>query len=315
MRGLLKEKSPGTQLVLAISIALVSFFIIGLIGTMVLAKISGMNLMEMKDPDKWDINDPKVISVIRGMQVIQFFSLFVIPTWICSRLFSNNSKEYLGLKKPLYPPYFFIGILAMVLALPMVTWLGELNRNIRFPGELENWFRAKEESAARMIQALLQLQSVKDLVLNIICIAGLAAIGEELLFRGLLQRLFIKIFKNHWVGIIVAATLFSAMHLQFYGFFPRLALGILLGVIYWYSGSLWVVILAHFMYDAALIILAYFNPQMIKDETSVELTNLTLLATVSFVLVILLVSWMKKKSPVTFETVYADDPPVKDHPF
>jgi len=316
MQGLLKGKSPGTQLVVAISVALVSIFIIGLIGSMILSKISGMSMLELGTPDEWNMQDPKIPFVIRGTLVIQFFSLFLIPVLICCWLFSTNSMEYLGLRRPVYPYLFILGILAMILALPLVTWLGELNKNIRFPGALEAWFKAKEETAARMTLALLQQHSVKDLILNIVFIAALAAVGEELLFRGVLQRLFIKIFKNHWTGIIIAAILFSAMHLQFYGFFPRLVLGIMLGLLYWYSGSLWVAILAHFMYNAGIIILAYLNPELLKDETTVELTNLSLLATVSAVLVILLVSWIKKKSPVTYESVYSNDAPrEKDNPF
>lgn len=316
MRGLLKTKSPGTQLLIVISIALVGFFIISILGTIILAGISGMSIFQLGDTEKWDFNDPRTVSIIRGMQVIQFVSLFLVPTIICSWLFSTNTRQYLGLKPPSHAAYYIIGVLVMIVALPFVNGLGELNRHIQFPVGIETWMKEKEVEATRMIQALLQQHTVKDLILNILCIAGLAAVGEELLFRGLLQRLFIKIFKSPWLGIIVAAFLFSAMHLQFYGFLPRFVLGILLGVIYWYSGSLWVAMLAHFIYDAALIVLAYFNPEMIKDESTVELSNLAVLAVVSLGLIILLVSWMKKRSSVSYYRVYADDSvPVKDHPF
>ncbi len=316
MRGMLKSKSPGTQILLVISMALVGVFIIGMIGTLILAPITGMSLIQLSQPAKWNYNDPAVITAIRGMQLIQFISLFVFPVWICSRLFSTNGNEYLGLRKPPEFSFYLIAVLAMIVALPLVNWLGELNRSIRFPPDIEQWFKIKEENAAKMIQALLQRHTIKDLLLNIIFIAALAAIGEELLFRGLLQRLFIKFFKNHWIGIIVSAILFSALHMQFYGFFPRLALGILLGLIYWYSGSLWVAILAHFVYDAALIILAYNMPEMIKDESTVEMGNMYALGSLSLVLIVLAVVWMKKKSHVTYEQVYADDKvPVKDNPF
>ena len=104
--------------------------------------------------------------------------------------------------------------------------------------------------------------------------------------------------------------------MQFYGFLPRFVLGILLGVVYWYSGSLWVAILAHFVYDAVLIIAAYFNPNMLNEENSVKLSSMALVATISLTLITLLVGWMKKQSRVTYNEVYADDAiPVKDHPF
>ena len=315
MKGLLKAKAPGTQFLILISIALASFFLIGILGTVVLSKISGMDLETMSDSSKWDYNSPTLITVIRGMQIIQFVSLFLIPTFICASLFSTDSKKYLGLKKPSNMGYFVVAAGILLLSLPLVSFLGELNRNVQFPAGIANWMKAQEDEAAKTIKALLSKHTIKDLILNIVCIAGLAAVGEELLFRGVAQRLLIKWFKSPWAGIIIAAFLFSAMHVQFYGFLPRFVLGILLGVIYWYSGSLWTAMLAHFIYDAALIVLVYFNPESLNDENTLNLSNIALGAAISFALVVFLVIWMKKKSTVTYTNVYADDKQVKDHPF
>ena len=102
-----------------------------------------------------------------------------------------------------------------------------MNRNIPLPENIEQWITKSEADAQRTINLLVSRHTIKDLILNIICIAGLAAVGEELLFRGMAQRLLTKMFKNHWAGIIVTAILFSAIHMQFYGFFPRFALGVL----------------------------------------------------------------------------------------
>ncbi len=315
MKGLLKSKPPLTQFIILISIALASFFLIGILGTIVLSKIAGMNLETMSDSSKWDYNSPALLTVIRGMQIIQFVSLFLIPSFLCAWLFSTDSKKYLGLKKPYNMGYFLVAAGVLLLSLPLVSFLGELNRNVQFPAGIANWMKELEADAAKTIKALLSKHTIKDLMLNIICIAGLAAVGEELLFRGVAQRLLIKIFKSPWAGIIISAFLFSAMHMQFYGFLPRFVLGTLLGVIYWYSGSLWTAILAHFVYDAALIILVYFNPESLNDENSLNLSNIALGAAISAALVVLLVMWMKKKSTVTYSQVYADDKQVKDHQF
>ncbi|MEI2740618.1 MAG: type II CAAX endopeptidase family protein [Chitinophagaceae bacterium] len=278
--------------------------------------MTGISIDTMSDSSKWDVNDNGLLTTIRGMQVIQFVCLFLLPTFICARLFSTNTKQYLGLKQPSNIFYYLVGVTVLLLAIPMTNFLGELNRNVQFPSGIAQWLKEQEAEAAKTIRVLLSKHTIKDLLLNLVCIAGLAAVGEELLFRGIAQRLLIKMFKNHWIGIIVAAFLFSAMHLQFYGFLPRFVLGILLGVVYWYSGSLWTAMLAHFIYDAALIILAYNNPAMLMDENTVALSNLALMAAVSFVLVVLLVMWMKKQTRVTYSEVYADDEiPVKDHPF
>ena len=104
--------------------------------------------------------------------------------------------------------------------------------------------------------------------------------------------------------------------MQFYGFLPRFVLGVLLGAVYWYSGSLWVAMLAHFIYDAVLIIAAYYNPEMLEQESTVQFSNMALVGSISLALVVLLLLWMKKRSTATFASVYADDAiPVKNHPF
>lgn len=316
MKGLLKNKSAGTQFLIFISIALASFFIIGLLGTVLLSKITGISLETMSDSSKWNFTDGKIITVIRGMQIIQFVSLFLVPSFLCAWFFSTDSKKYLGLRLPTNIRYFLVAIAVMMLAIPLVSFLGELNRNVQFPAGIDKWMKTQEAEATKTIIALLSTHSVKDLILNIICIAVLAAVGEELLFRGIAQRLLIKLFKNHWAGIIISAFLFSAMHMQFYGFLPRFVLGILLGFIYWYSGSLWTAILAHFFYDAFLVVLVYFNPSTLNDENALNLSNIALAATISLALVVFLVLWMKKKSTVTYGEVFADDAvPLKDHPF
>jgi membrane protease YdiL (CAAX protease family) len=105
--------------------------------------------------------------------------------------------------------------------------------------------------------------------------------------------------------------------MQFYGFLPRFILGILLGVIYWYSGSLWTAILAHFVYDGVLIIAAHQNPEMLNDEAmAAKATNLALIGLISATMVTAIVLWMKNKSTTTYNEVYADDAiPYKNHPF
>lgn len=316
MQGLLKSRSAGTQFLILICIALVSFFIISLIGTLILASMSGMKLKELSDLSKWDYSKPEVIFLLRGMQVVQFISLFLIPTFVCARLFSTNTKKYLGLKAPSNLGYLAVSIAIMLISIPLINLLGELNKNVQFPADIEKWMQKSEKEAAKSVQALLSKHTVKDLLLNIICIAGLAAVGEELLFRGMVQRLLIKMFKSPWIGIIIASILFSAMHLQFYGFLPRFVLGVFLGAVYWYSGSLWVAMLGHFVYDTLLITLAYFYPDMLNDESVVKISSLAFAGAVSAGLVGMALVWMKNRSTVTYEEVYADDAiPYKDHPF
>lgn len=316
MQGLLKGKKPGTQLLILISITLASFFIIGLLLTVALSSMTGVDLTTMSDTSKWKAGDPKLLTIIRGMQLIQFICLFVVPVFICAKLFSLHTGKYLGLVAPSNNKYYLVGIGLLLLAIPLTQFLGELNRDVQFPAGIEKWMKAQEEEAARTIKILLSRRTITDLLLNLVFIAVLAAVGEELLFRGMVQRILTNLFKNPWAGIILSAFLFSAMHVQFYGFVPRFVLGFLLGALYWYSGSLWTAILAHFVYDAVLIIVVYFVPSTLNEESSPVLVNFIWGALISLAAVVALFAWMKKNSTVRYPEVYADDAiPLKDHPF
>lgn len=310
MKGLLKHKPAGNQLLILVAVSLVSLFFIGsILGSVVLTAITGIKISEIANFAQLNFSKPGVITYIRGLQFFQFLGLFLIPSLVCAHLFSLNKRKYLGMRLPWGESYWIIGMLVMILAIPFVQWLGEINQQFRFPAGIESWMKAKEDSANKTVMALLSLRTPADLVINILCIAGLAAVGEELLFRGLAQRLLIKWFRNPWAGIIVAAFLFSAMHLQFYGFLPRFVLGILLGVIYWYSGSIWTAMLAHFVYDALLIVIAYFYPAMLNEANTVKLSSIALTAAFSFILVALSVNWLVKYSRTTLAETLSDDHP------
>lgn len=313
MRGLLKTRPAWSQFLVLFSMSVVSLFIVGLLGTTILARITGKTLADLS---KMDFSSPQTIFILRANQVIQFFALCIIPVFICARLFSTDTKKYLGLTAPSGQQFFLWGIVIMIVSYPLVGFLGELNQQVKFPEAIAGWMKRNEDYSNKVVHALLAQRTVKDLLLNLVCIAGLAAVGEELLLRGMAQRLLIKMFGNPLAGIVIAAAIFSAMHMQFYGFLPRFALGVFLGLAYWYSGSLWVPVLAHFVYDGLLIVASYYRPDLVIGEKSVQLQSLALAAAISAVLTALVIYRMRKESTASMEKVYAgDDIPVKNHPF
>lgn len=305
MKGLFQHKTAGQQFFLLLSISLVSFFVIGLAGTQLLSVITGISMTEMTALDKLDPKHPWLPFFIRGMQAVQFIGLFLIPSWFAAKYFSlNSASNYLGFRFPSHAGFWLIGSFSILIALPMVQWLGELNRAIEFPPELTEWIRGKEDEANDTVKALLSRHTIKDLLLNLLFVAGLAAVGEELLFRGVLQRIFVRQFGQAWPAIIFSAFLFAALHMQFYGFLPRFALGILLGAIYWYSGSLWVSILAHFVYDGVLIVLVYLNPVLLNEDSVVPPETLLYSGLISALMVTMNLHWMiKHGNPVSDEQI------------
>lgn len=314
------KKSPAwAQLLMFFGLAAGCFIILSLIGTLILSKITGLSLLEMSDPDKWDYSNPALLTFLRGMLVIQFFSLFIIPVFLFARLCDNSPSQFLGLRSA-QSVYFILGIIVMIAALPFVDWTGTVNHQlIPETTSIGKWMKASEESAGRQIGFMLKGNKVQDLFLNLLFVAAFAGIGEELFFRGVLQRLFIKLFNNAWAGIIVTAIIFSAIHLQFYGFIPRFILGILLGLIYWYSGSLWPAIIAHFVYDGFAVVMIWFNPSFAdKENVSVSPGNpvmTAVLAVLSAAVVVAIIRVMKKRSVISYESVYARDKVDDAYPF
>lgn len=148
----------------------------------------------------------------------------------------------------------------------VVTFMGvnslliDWNSNVNFPEFLdgfESWAREKETVAADFTKYLTQFDSVTLLLVGFFVIAVLPAIGEELVFRGMIQNYLLKATRNPHVSIWIAAFLFSAIHFQFFGFLPRLALGALFGYLYLWSGNIWIAIIAHFVNNGFSVIAIY----------------------------------------------------------
>lgn len=118
-----------------------------------------------------------------------------------------------------------------------------------------------ETKAMDLTEAFLSIDSWGEFIFNIVMIAMLPSIGEELLFRGLLQRLFNDWFKNIHFAIILAGFLFGAMHLQFFGILPRMVLGVLFGYLFYWSGSLWIPIFAHFLNNGVAVTISFMERQ------------------------------------------------------
>lgn len=311
MQTYLKTKPVWVQLLLFVGMAFGILMVIFLLGGSLLSQITGISIMQMSNTAQWDFNNTNTLIMVRGMMLLQFLGLFLIPSLLFAYFSDPNPAAYLGLKNPVKPGYWIIGIAAMMLAIPLVEYLGLLNRNLPFGVQTRLLIEKLEAEAARTLQFVLGQHTTKDLIINLIFIAAFAGIGEELFFRGIVQRLLIKSTRSPWVGILLAAAAFSFFHFQFYGFLPRFFLGVLLGAIYWFSGSLWTAILAHFLYDGVIIVVLHFYPQYTDDNGFINPQQLPWVALASAVLVSAAIWWMQKRSTISYSAVYAGEEP--DH--
>ena len=199
-------------MVLFLGMAFGILMILFLIGGAILSKLTGIPLLEMANSDGWKTGDPNVLFMLRGMILLQFLGMFLIPSLLYSYFADPHPTRYLGLQKPSKGLYWFIGIAALLVAIPLVEYTGILNQQLPVSKSTYDSIQQMEQSAAKTIQVMLGKHTIGNLVTNLIFISLFAGIGEELFFRGVLQRLLIRAFKNPWMGIVVAAAAFSFIH-------------------------------------------------------------------------------------------------------
>lgn len=138
------------------------------------------------------------------------------------------------------------------------------NKNIALPDflhDFEAWAQAKELQLERLTKVLVNFASPGEFMLGLLVIALLAGVTEEFFFRGLIQTELTRAVQNPHIAIWISAIAFSAVHMQFYGFVPRMLLGALFGYLYFWSGNLWVSILAHAVNNAFALVLVYVSQQ------------------------------------------------------
>lgn len=194
------------------------------------------------------------------MQLLNTLGLFIVPGILFAVVFMKNPLDKLRLDRSISGWQFFFIILLFLSLLPLINLMVSLNAELELPASLhaiEEWMRSSESRAEELTRAFLQMDGRSDLVFNVLLIGILPAIGEELIFRGIVQRGIQQQFNNHHLGIWISAFLFSALHLQFFGFLPRLMLGAFFGYLMVWTGSLWAPMIAHFLNNTLALLLAY----------------------------------------------------------
>jgi membrane protease YdiL (CAAX protease family) len=223
--------------------------------TIIMLFLSGLGAMSASSGGDVNINldDQHFIFTLKLLQAASVIFLFILPAILFAVLFTRTRIRYLGILN--IPGWKTLAIsgLGMVLALPLINGLAEMNQHLHLPSSLhhmEEWMIKSEAQLKNLTEAFMKGTSVDTLFINLFVVAFLAALSEEIFFRGVVQKVLIECFNNKHVGVWVGAILFSSFHLQFFGFFPRMLMGAYLGYLFVWSGSLWPGIFAHFLNNA-----------------------------------------------------------------
>jgi len=157
--------------------------------------------------------------------------------------------------------FYVMAVAVLVGFSPMMELIAEWNAQMTLPESLkgiENWMRTQEDSSNDLIKKVVMVDQLGLLFLNLIVLAVFPAVAEEYYFRGSLMHIFNRVFKNIHLTIWVTAIIFSAIHVQFFGFLPRVILGAFFGYMLVWTNNIWVPILAHFVNNAIVTVLAYY---------------------------------------------------------
>ncbi len=258
--GVLHGAGAFAKLMFSVFIVIAVFLITLLAGVILAVPLFDMGFMELMN-NLSNIGDPEYTRLLKYFQMVQSIGLFVIPPFILAWFFGGNIIRYLYLDKKVQWRTIILTTVIMLSAIPVINLMAHLNSQLNLPeswSALEEWMQRTEEAAKHLTESFLAADDIGGLLFNLFLIAVIPAIGEELLFRGVIQRLFAEWTKNKHAGIWISAILFSAMHMQFYGFLPRTILGALFGYMLVWSGRMWVPIIAHFVNNAAAVIVYYF---------------------------------------------------------
>ncbi len=215
--------------------------------------------------------DMKMINMLKLMQAVAVFFVFILPVILFSVVLRKEKIKFLNLGKLPKASHLLIGLLICIVALPLVSGTSVMNEQMHLPeamSGLENWMRVKEKAAGDTIALFFTDNSTSGLIINLIVIAFMAGLSEEIFFRGLIQRLFMDNKMNVHVSVWLTAILFSAIHLQFFGFLPRMLLGAVLGYLYAYTNNLWVPILAHTINNAFAVVMVFLTGEITDDPLS-----------------------------------------------
>ena len=279
-RGFLNHSKLGVKLVQFILIVLLSAVLLTLLGILITQ------------------GDFMTVKAIKINQFFQHLGIFVIPSIFVAYLWSYKPFSYLYISKTPSSGHAFFAILIMITAIPAINLLGELNAAIRLPAFLssvEEWMRTMEENAEVLTMQLLDVKTLSGLFVNLILIALLPAIGEELFFRGIIQNLLKERFNIH-LAIWLTAIIFSAIHFQFYGFIPRALMGALFGYILWWTGSMWVPIISHFTNNALAVTFYFFynKGSVVVDLETIGTSETLIFGILSLLLVGILIVVFKR---------------------
>lgn len=250
----IQQKSPWTDLLFLILIMFACVFAVSLL-------LGGLGYVIFGNLDFFtgvSAGNPAQDYYAYLMLGVSSAATFILPAYIFQRM----KKEEMFPRQNLNDwKMYALGILFLFAFAPCMSLIADWNMQMKLPEawqDIAQWMRVKEDEMALLTENVVMTTAWDRLLLNIVILAILPAIGEELFFRGALQHIGTRIFKNEYLAVWVVAIIFSAIHVQFFGFFPRLLLGVFFGYLVVWTRNIWTAVAAHFINNMMVTVLAFY---------------------------------------------------------
>ena len=259
---------PSLQFLILVAITIGVVLVGNLIGAAVVAAFYGLEMVF--NIAQLDLSAPGTVNALWILQILGTTIPLLITPLVFSQFIVKQPQEYL---KPSFNfPWTMIVIVfcVMMISSPLIELLSRINQNMVLPDYLsgvQKWMRDSEDKAEKLIELLLKMDTIFGVIANVIAIGLFTAIVEELMFRGCVQTIFAKWTGNVHAAVWITAILFSAFHMEFFGFLPRLLLGALFGYFAAWSGSVWPAVWAHFINNSTAVIAVYlYQHKLVKID-------------------------------------------------
>ena len=259
---------PSLQFLILAAITIGVVLLGNLIGAAVVAAFYGLEMVF--NIAQLDLSAPGTVNALWILQILGTTIPLLITPLVFAQFIVKQPQEYL---KPSFNfPWTMIVIVfcVMMISSPLIELLSRINQNMVLPDYLsgvQKWMRDSEDKAEKLIALLLKMDTIFGVIANVIAIGLFTAIVEELMFRGCVQTIFAKWTGNVHAAVWITAILFSAFHMEFFGFLPRLLLGALFGYFAAWSGSVWPAVWAHFINNSTAVIAVYlYQHKLVKID-------------------------------------------------
>ena len=290
LKGIYRNKSESTKLFLFVMIVFISSLI-------------GISSIGIIFADAGELNfTQENISQLKIMQLISSVFIFIIPPLLFSYFENNQYLKELGFNSKFKRQNILMILMIILFSQPLVAYCMQLNLDFihsisDYIPKVVDIMKQMEEDAKLATEAFLKMDNIGDLLFNLFLIAIIPAIGEEMFFRGVIQKKLKNILRNPHIAILITSFIFSAIHMQFFGFLPRFFLGIILGYLFYYSGSLWMPIIAHFINNALAVLLMYlpFSEKINTDISQLENAEINMIQATIFLLIVLFFIYLYKQ--------------------